>query len=149
VITRNIARTASAVLLAGALLTGCASGGPAAGPATSPPASAPPSPRPSSPARLTILSPSNGEVVHGATVHVRLALKGARIVHATTTHISPTTGHVHVYLDGKIVSMNYSLDNTIPNVTPGQHVLRVEFVASDHLPFDPRVIEGVAFVVKA
>jgi hypothetical protein len=148
VITRTILRTAAAGLLAGALLTGCASGGTAAGSATSPTTSAPPSPRPSSPARLTILAPSNGEVVHGTTVHVRLALKGARIVPATTTHITPTTGHVHVYLDGKIVSMNYSLDNTVSNVTPGQHVLRVEFVASDHLPFDPRVIKGVVFDVK-
>ena len=33
-------------------------------------------------------------------------------------------------------------------VQPGLHVLRVEFVASDHLPFDPRVIAQVAFEVK-
>jgi hypothetical protein len=34
-------------------------------------------------------------------------------------------------------------------VAPGQHTLRVEFVASDHLPFDPRVISEVVFEVKA
>ena len=44
--------------------------------------------------------------------------------------------------------MNYGLTQTIPDVPPGQHTLRVEFVASDHLPFNPRVFTGVVFVVK-
>jgi hypothetical protein len=28
------------------------------------------------------------------------------------------------------------------------HVLRVEFVASDHLPFNPRIFTAVTFQVK-
>ena len=76
-----------------------------------------------------------------------VSLKGAHVVKPTTTHIVPTQGHIHVYLDDQIVSMNYSLDNTV-HVTPGEHVLRVEFVASDHLPFDPRVVKAVVFEVK-
>jgi len=44
--------------------------------------------------------------------------------------------------------MNFSADATIPNVSPGRHLLNVEFVASDHLPFDPRVITGCVFFVK-
>jgi hypothetical protein len=36
--------------------------------------------------------------------------------------------------------MNYQAHQTIPNVVPGHHVLTVEFVAADHLPFDPRVV---------
>jgi len=136
----------SALVLAGAavllLLPAC--GGAAGG---SSPSSAP-SPRPSSPAKIRILSPRNGATVKGPTVHVRVALTGARIVPATTTHIVPTQGHLHVYLDGRIVSMNFSTDATIPNVSPGQHLLKVEFVASDHLPFDPRVITGSVFTVQ-
>ena len=54
----------------------------------------------------------------------------------------------HVYLDGSIVSMTFGQDQTIPSVTPGQHVLRVEFVASDHRPFDPRVITQIVFEVR-
>src|SRR5207237_1205604 len=103
--------------------------------------------RPSSPAKLSIISPHNGEVVHGSTLHIRLGLKNARIVIPTSTHITPITGHIHLYLDNQIVSMNYSLDNTI-HVTPGTHVVRVEFVASDHLPFNPRVVKAVVFEVK-
>jgi Family of unknown function (DUF6130) len=103
--------------------------------------------RPSSPAVLTIISPKNGQMVHGSVLHIRLGLKNARIVRPTSSHITPTTGHIHVYLDDQIVSMNYTLDNTI-HVTPGEHVLRIEFVASDHLPFDPRVVKAVVFEVK-
>jgi hypothetical protein len=138
-----------AMALAAAIgLTGCsgraANGTPSSG---SPPPTA--AARPSSTAKLAILSPTNGQVVRGSEVKLKLSLKGARIVPATTTHIVPDQGHVHVFLDGNIVSMTFGLDQTIPTVTPGQHTLRIEFVASDHLPFDPRVISEVVFEVKA
>jgi hypothetical protein len=109
-----------------------------------------PSPRPSSTARLEILSPTNGQTFQGSDVQVavKLGLTGARIVPATTRNITPDTGHVHIYLDNQIVTMNFSLDGQIPHVTAGQHILRAEFVASDHLPFDPRVFESVTFVVQ-
>ena len=64
-------------------------------------------------------------------------------------HIVPDEGHLHVFLDGSIVSMQFGLDGSLPNVAPGQHVLRVEFVASDHLPFDPRLFQSVVFTVTA
>ena len=75
-------------------------------------------------------------------------LTGATIVPATTKNITPTTGHLHLSLDGKLISMNYQATQTLPDVPPGQHVLKVEFVAADHLPFNPRVITGVTFTVK-
>ncbi len=105
--------------------------------------------RPSSPAKISILAPQNGQVVHGNSLAVRLALKNARIVRPTTSKINPRKGHIHVLLDGSLVSMNYGLKDTISKLTPGTHTLRVEFVASDHLPFDPRVFQEVAFEVKA
>ena len=107
-----------------------------------------PVPRPSSPAKVRILSPTNGEVVRGSDIKIRVGLSGARIVAATTTHITPDTGHLHVYLDNQIVSMNFSTTDDIGNVKPGMHVLRVEFVASDHLPFNPRVFTAVTFQVQ-
>lgn len=88
-------------------------------------------------------------MIHGKTISVRLALKNARIVKPTTSNIDPRKGHIHVLLDGSLVSMNYGLKDKISKVTPGTHTLRVEFVASDHLPFDPRVFQEVAFEVKA
>jgi len=75
-------------------------------------------------------------------------MRDATIAAATTTNIRPDQGHLHLYLDDQIESMNFSTSATLPAVKPGLHVLRVEFVASDHLPFDPRVIAQVAFEVK-
>ena len=108
------------------------------------------SPRPSSPAHVRILAPTDGQVFKGTSVEVpvQLALSGARIVPATTQHITPDTGHVHIFLDNQIVAMNFKLTDVIPNVRPGLHVLRAEFVASDHLPFDPRVFTSVTFRVE-
>jgi len=105
--------------------------------------------RPSSPAQVTILAPANGQVVHGSTVTIRVKLVGAKIVPATTTHIVPTEGHLHVYLDNQIAGMNFKLTDQVGNLTPGMHVLRVEFVASDHLPWDPRIFSQVTFEVRA
>jgi hypothetical protein len=138
-------RTLPVVLLAIAL-AGCGPG-PAApsGPITTAPASL--GPRPSSPATVAIVQPAQGATVTGTTVHVVLKLDGARIVTQTTTAIRPDEGHVHLYVDNQLVSMNYGLEQDIP-VVPGTHALRAEFVAADHAPFSPRVVSpDVVFTV--
>jgi hypothetical protein len=141
-------RTARVALGVATLLVGLTACSSSAGgsPTTSPASSA--SPRPSSTAKLTIVQPANGSVVHGSTVELRLRLQGAKIVPATTQDIRPDRGHIHVILDGQLISMNYQLQNAIPDVTPGPHLLQAEFVASDHAPFDPRVIAVTSFEVK-
>ena len=97
--------------------------------------------RPSSPALISILEPASGGTVTGANVHVVLSLTGARIVSQTTTNIRPDEGHVHLFVDNVLVSMNYGLEQDLP-VHPGTYVLRAEFVAADHAPFNPRVMSG-------
>ena len=106
-----------------------------------------PSARPSSTAELSIVSPAVGEVVHGSTVDLRVKLQGAKLVPATTTDIIPDEGHLHVILDDKLISMTEGLEQSIPDVPPGDHLITLEFVASDHAPFDPRVVTVVAFEV--
>ncbi len=142
---RKRTMTAAALVAVAVLAAGCGGGG-SSGPAT-PSGSESATPRPSSDARLTIIEPKNGAVLHGTTVHVVIGLKGARIVQATSTHVTPDRGHIHLLLDDKVVSMTYGLRQTI-RAKPGPHVLQVEFVGSDHLPFDPRVIQAVTFEVK-
>ena len=66
----------------------------------------------------------------------------------TSTDLSPDKGHVHVLLDGSLISMNYTLGDDIPDVAPGPHRIEVEFVATDHAPFDPRVTAVTSFQVK-
>jgi hypothetical protein len=139
-----LALAALAVVLLGA----CSS----AGDSTSTPAPAPAptslAARPTSTAKLAILAPRNGQTLSRQSPEVRLSLAGAKIVSHTTTRIQPDQGHIHLLVDGKLVAMNYGLNEQLPNLTPGQHVVQVEFVAADHAPFEPRVLTQAAFTVK-
>lgn len=131
-------------------LTAC--GGDSGGDAPSSSGSATPSAsadRPSSPAELKIIAPANGAIVEGTTAEMKVSLKHAELVPATTTNIVPDEGHLHVILDDQLISMTGDTTQLLANLTPGQHLLKVEFVASDHAPFDPRVIAVSAFEVQA
>jgi hypothetical protein len=145
-----VARCLTAVLVVASLfVAGC--GGNAAGSGSGgPPSSATaPGARPSSTATLSIVSPANGSVVRGPTVRVRLRLAGARVVRPTSSDLRPDEGHIHILLDGSLVSMNYGLVDELHDVTPGRHLLQAEFVASDHAPFDPRVVVVSSFEVRS
>jgi hypothetical protein len=111
---------------------GSAPGGLAAAPSASV------GPRPSSPAVVAITQPAVGATLAGPTVHVVITLTGAQIVAATSTDVRPDQGHVHLYVNSQLVSMNYGLEQDI-SLQPGTYVLKAEFVASDHVPFNPRV----------
>lgn len=137
-------RRALVVLIAAVALAAC--GGDSAG-TSGETAAGSTGDRPSSTAKLSIVSPEVGEVV-GSTVNLRLRLEGATIVPGTSTDIQPDEGHLHVLLDGSLISMTEGLEQDIPDVQPGAHRIQVEFVAADHAPFDPRVIAVVAFEVK-
>jgi hypothetical protein len=95
-------------------------------------------PRPSSPATVEVVSPAPSTTVEGDTLHVVLRLNGGTLVPQTTTEIRPDEGHVHLYVNNVLVSMNYGLEQDIP-IQPGTTVLKAEFVAADHAPFSPRV----------
>ncbi len=124
-------------------LTACSSGS-----ATSSSVSATTLARPRSPAQLSIVAPSNGDVIHGSAVRVHVRLSGAKIVAATSLDVVPTKGHLHLSMDDQLVAMNLGLSTTIPDVRPGLHILTVEFVGSDHLPFDPPVVARVTFQAR-
>ena len=94
--------------------------------------------RPSTSATVEIVQPAPSTTVTGSTAHVVLRLNGATIVPDTTTNIRPDQGHVHLYVNNQLISMNYGLEQDIP-VQPGTLVLKAEFVAADHAPFSPRV----------
>jgi hypothetical protein len=81
------------------------------------------------------------------TLHVLIQLTGGTIVPQTSTDLSPDKGHIHLSLDGKVVTMSYGVEQDVP-VTPGTHLLTAEFVATDHFPFNPRLIKTVTFDVQ-
>jgi len=105
-------------------------------------------PRPASTAKVTVLSPTNGETVQAGSVPLRVDLTGAELVPAASTDLQPDEGHLHVILDDELLDMTSDLRGTLPDVSPGNHLLRIEFVASDHAPFDPRVVADVTFTAK-
>jgi hypothetical protein len=146
----------AALALAALVLAGCSSGGSSSsgGQGSSGQAGATTAgntttaDRPSSTGKLAIEAPRNGQVVKGSNLTLKVNLEGAKVVPATTTKITPNQGHLHVMLDGKLISMNYGLSEKLPKMTLGTHLVQVEFVASDHLPFDPRVMTQAAFQVN-
>src|SRR5438093_13661417 len=104
--------------------------------------------RPASTATIAFRSPTDRQHVSGSELDVVLDLRGGTIVQATTTSIAPDTGHVHLLLDGSLVSMTFGSEQVVDltGVTAGPHTLTAEFVAADHLPFAPPVTATVKFV---
>ncbi|HEX8929426.1 MAG TPA: hypothetical protein VGA45_10965 [Actinomycetota bacterium] len=151
---KQLRSLSAALALAALVLAGCSSGGSSSsgGQSGSGQASATTAgntaDRPASTGKLAIESPRNGQVVKGSNLMLKVDLTGAKVVPATTTKITPNQGHLHVTLDGKLISMNYGLSEKLPKMNLGTHLVQVEFVASDHLPFDPRVITQAAFQVN-
>jgi hypothetical protein len=138
-------RNLALVAVAATTLAACGGGEGGSGPSSPTPSTIA---RPSSTAELAVVSPGNGEVVRSSTVEVRIDLLGATLVQQTTTDIAPDEGHLHVLLDDDLISMTEGTEQEIPDVAKGMHRLTVEFVASDHAPFDPRVVAVVAFEVR-
>ena len=105
-------------------------------------------PRPSTTATVQIVSPTAGQTVTGSTLHVVLKLNGGTIVPtSTTTPLGSNQGHVHLLDNGQVISMAFGTEQDI-SLTPGLHLLEAEFVASDHLPFNPRVISSVRITAQ-
>lgn len=106
-------------------------------------------PRPASTATLRFLAPERGFIASGDELTVRMELTGATITTVTSTTVSSDTGHLHLSLDGTLVSMTGGTVQVIDlrDVVPGTHTLTATFVAADHLPFDPPVSAEVAFEV--
>jgi hypothetical protein len=104
--------------------------------------------RPSTPVKIYLVSPTNGEVVHGDMVHVQVRIVGGVISTITSTHITPTLGHVHLYFDNQLIYMAFSLQENLPVHAGVTYTMYAEFVAQDHFPFYPRdVTPTIIFTV--
>ena len=104
--------------------------------------------RPSTDARLEIVQPSPNATMP-PTFELNLNLIGATVVpeSAAGGQLRGNEGHIHVTLDGKLISMTYGTSQELKDLPPGPHNIQAEFVAADHAPFSNRVIVAVAFAV--
>ena len=111
----------------------------------------PSGPRPTSSATIAFAEPAPEQIVTGSMLDVRVQVENGRIVDATSSDVTPDTGHIHVFLDGALLSMTSEREQEIDiaDLLPGVHRLQAEFVAADHAPFDPPVITAVTFVKEA
>ena len=134
-------RAVRLIMLCVALLLGACGGG---GGDSSPAASAE---RPTTTTRIQIEAPTPNEVT-GPNIVARITLIGGRVVQRTTGKLTPDEGHIHVTLDGKLVSMTYQSEQAINGLTAGQHSITAEFVAVDHAPFKNRPKAAVLFEVR-
>jgi hypothetical protein len=116
-------------------------------PAADPAALAPTREPLASTATIDVVAPADGARVAGDELEVVMELEGGRIVEGASTQLSPDEGHIHVSLDGDVVSMTYGTVQVLDlrTLEPGTHTLEAEFVAADHAPFSPRVVASVSF----
>lgn len=127
------------------LLAACGSAGTAT-PTTQPSTAGGLASRPSSPAHIWFITPTANETVNGGVLHVDIGISGAQLTTSTSTHITPTLGHIHLYTNNSLTYMNYKPTLDLP-VEPGiTYAIYAEFVATDHFPFNPRVITPTIFV---
>jgi branched-subunit amino acid transport protein len=105
-------------------------------------------PRPASSASIAFAEPAPGQVVTGEELRVWVRVENGTIVEGSSTNITRDTGHLHLFLDGELLSMTTGGEQRmdIGELTSGEHELRAEFVAADHAPFDPPVVAAVTFV---
>jgi hypothetical protein len=108
--------------------------------------------RPTSNARLAIVAPTTGEVVHGSSTVLRMQVIGGKVVSTSSRPGHPlggNLGHIHVFLDGKLLSMSYGTTQPVTGLQPGSHSILAEFVATDHNPFANDIAASVSFTVQA
>jgi hypothetical protein len=97
----------------------------------------------SGPATIRILSPRAGEAASGNRLEVRIEISGFQFKFEQMYRApEPGVGHWHFYVDGKLAGMVASdvgslPNDTMPEIAPGLHEIRVQLHNNDHTPVGP------------
>jgi hypothetical protein len=96
---------------------------------------------------VTISSPAEGDTVPaGEAVPVTVELSGAELTSETESE-DPTQGHLHIFVDDRIVSMPSTTSNEV-ELEPGEHTIVVEFTTADHRSFEPRIQDAITVTAQ-
>jgi len=91
-------------------------------------------------AQVAITAPQDGAAVPAnEPVVLTVDLTGGSLVSGPT---DTTGGHLHVFVDNKVQSMPSSLRIRVP-FEPGSHEVRIEYVDTQHLSFEPPVTDTI------
>ncbi len=96
---------------------------------------------------IKVLAPLDGAVVKAGEIVIKLETTGLKFA-MPSTKLVPGEGHVHFTLDSQPIKMSATPDYALSGVTPGPHTLKAELVQNDTTPFDPPVLQTVAFTAK-
>jgi hypothetical protein len=92
-------------------------------------------------AEISIVAPGDGALVPARRpVSIRVELSGGSL--ASSNRAGDEGGHLHVFVDGRLRSMPLGVRPEV-RLPPGDHSVRVEYVANDHTSFDPPILAEV------
>lgn len=106
---------------------------------------------------IIITSPSNGAMIRGSSLTVKVAVHNFRIVAPTLVNppiLKGDAGHIHYVLDGlahfvPTRDVSAQLWHTWDGVTPGRHVITAYLSTSQHVQFPGTKQVSVAVLVEA
>jgi len=104
----------------------------------------------SSPVTISIDEPEGGGTVPaGEELILSVAIEDGELTNDTSS-TDPTQGHLHIYVDGQLVSMPSTRQPPIPGarLPAGEHEITVEFTRADHRSFEPRVLDEITVTAE-
>lgn len=88
---------------------------------------------------LTLVSPTDGEIVCGDPLEVVADVENFTLTNETIEDPPPDTGHMHVFLNGQEVSQSEEEIVNVTGVAEGEWQLSLDLAAADHTSLDPYV----------
>lgn len=101
------------------------------------------------PATLTLLTPSEGDVVAAGAVSVAVVVEDFLLVDPAKHNDGSPEGYLQVRLDGADVLTTGATTFTVEDVAAGAHTLEVELYYADGDALEPPVSASVGFTAAA
>ena len=104
----------------------------------------------SSPATISIVEPQDGDTVPAREeLILSVEIEDGELT-TDTEATDPSLGHLHIYVDGQLVSMPSTEQPPIPadRLPPGEHEITVEFTQANHEQFEPRILDEITVTAE-